>query len=54
MAGKDGGIFFTHSMDGEAPLYIWEYPHQNIKAEGSRSGDFGHTVAWEPMKHIIF
>jgi hypothetical protein len=49
MAGKDCGIFFTYSRDGEVPLYIWEYPHQNIKREGGRSGDFGHIVLWEPM-----
>jgi len=30
----------THSMDGEVSLYIWEYPHQNIKVEG------GHGWFW--------
>lgn len=25
---------FTLSMDGEVPLHIREYPHQNSKAEG--------------------
>jgi hypothetical protein len=54
MAGKDGGIVFTHSMDGEVPLYIWEYPHPNIKREGGRSGDFGHTVFWKPMNSYNF
>jgi hypothetical protein len=49
MSGKDSDIFFTHSMDGEVPLYIWEYPHQNIKAEGGHSSDFGHPVVWEPI-----
>jgi hypothetical protein len=43
----------TLSMDGEIPLHIWEYPHQNIKTEGSH-GWFGHTVVWEPMNSNNF